>query len=135
MQLICNEQVVGSSPTESSINFIINSLKTNKMSAEIIKKIKETVNPSREPITYNMAKTIKAVGKPVTLEQRINAFYKDTDERIIQVAQNGEDLLVVYIDNDILDYRKEFINTYKERGFKLFELTPSNDKVFIISWE
>lgn len=105
------------------------------MSGEIIKKIKETVNPSREPITYNMAKTIRAVGKPVTLEQRMNAFYKDIDERIVQTAQNGEELLVVYVDTDILEYRKEIINTYKERGFKLFELTPSNDKIFIVSWE
>lgn len=105
------------------------------MSGEIIKKIKETVKSSREPITYNMAKTITAVGKPVTLEQRINAFYKEIDENITRTAQNGEDLLVVNVDNDILNYRKEFINTYKERGFKLFELTPSNDKIFIISWE
>lgn len=105
------------------------------MSGEIIKKIKETVNPSREPITYNMAKTIKAVGKPVTLEQRINAFYKEIDERIVQSAQNGDELLVVYVDSDILEYRKEIISTYKERGFKLFELTPSNDKIFIVSWE
>lgn len=105
------------------------------MSGEIIKKIKETVNPSREPINYNMAKTIKAVGKPATLEQRMNAFYKDTDEEIVRSAQNGVDLLVVHVDDDILDYRKEFISSYKERGFKIFELTPSNDKIFIISWE
>lgn len=105
------------------------------MSGEIIKKIKETVNPAREPITYITAKTIKAVGKPVTLEQRINTFYKEIDDKIVQAAQNGEDLLVVNVDSDILDYRKEFVNTYKERGFKLFELSPSNDKIFIVSWE
>lgn len=105
------------------------------MSGEIIKKIKETVNPSCEPITYNMAKTIKAVGKPLTVKQRIDAFYKYTDDEITQAAKRGEDILVVYVDNDILDYRKEFINTYKERGFKLFELTPSNDEIFIISWK
>lgn len=122
-------------PTGSPINFIIKSLKINKMPGEIIKKIKETVNPSREPITYITAKTIKAVGKPATLEQRINAFYKEIDDEITHAAQNGEDLLVVTIDSDILDHRKEFLNTYKERGFKLFELTPSNDKIFIVSWE
>jgi hypothetical protein len=105
------------------------------MPGEIIKKIKEVVNPSRELITYNMAKTIKAVGKPVAMEQRLKFFYKDIDERIVQAAQNGEDLLVVYVDSDILEYRKEIINTYEERGFKLFDLTPSNDKIFIVSWE
>jgi hypothetical protein len=105
------------------------------MSGEIIKKIKETVNPTREPITYSMAKTIKAVGKPVTMEQRIAAFYKEIDERIVQTAQNGDDLLVVYVDSDILDHRKEIISSYKERGFKLFELVPTNDKIFIVSWE
>lgn len=105
------------------------------MSGEIIRKIKETVNPVKEPITYNMAKTIKAVGKPATLEQRMTAFYKEIDERISQTAQNGEDLIVVYIDSDILSLRDELIKTYKDRGFKLYELTPINNKLFIISWE
>jgi hypothetical protein len=105
------------------------------MSGEIIKKIKETVNPSREPINYNMAKTIKAVGKPVAIDQRLVDFYKEIDAKIVRTAQNGDDLLIVYIDSDILDHRKEIISSYKERGFKLFELTPANDKIFIVSWE
>lgn len=105
------------------------------MSGEIIRKIKETVNPSKEPITLSMAKTIKAVGKAVSVEQRIYSFYKETDERIAQAAQGGDDLLVVYIDADITDKRQEIIETYKARGFGIYELTPSNYKIFILSWE
>ena len=105
------------------------------MSGEFIRKIKETVYPTPEPITYELAKTIKAVGKPATIEQRITAFYKETDDQIQRSAQNGEELLVVYIDADILTKRDEIISTYKDRGFKLYELTPANNKIFIISWE
>lgn len=105
------------------------------MNGEFIRKIKDTIIGQDEPITYNIARTIQSVGKPVDLETRINTFYREVDSKIARAAQSDDSILIVFIDKDIMDERKNIINTYKERGFKIYELTPTNDKLFIISWE
>lgn len=106
------------------------------MTGQITRKIKEIINPDKEPITKDMAKSIQTVGKVMTPEERLNLFYTDIDDQISKTASvQHEDLLVVSLDSDLISKRDEIIDNYKSRNFTVYELTPVNNKLFILSWE
>ena len=101
----------------------------------IMSKTKEILAGKNEPMTCEEAKMLTYTGNLCTMEQRVAAFIKDTNQRVIDNAKFGRFQCLVTIPEELISQIGTIQKEYKDRGFTIHTLEPKLDNTFVINWK
>lgn len=102
---------------------------------DIKNKIKEVIKDNSTPITAEKARMIAFTGCIITPEQRFKNFLSEINKNIECKTRCSAFYQMVEIPEDLMSERKTILESFTERGFTIYEVTPANKEIFIIGWK
>ena len=103
--------------------------------SNVIEKTRDFLTGKKTPITKETAKLLSVTGSICTTEERLSVFMNEVNESILNKAKYQQFRYLLEIPRDLTSESNNILDDFKGRGFEIYNLVPSKEGVYVISWE